>query len=80
MKEEITLTGWVARDAYFDALSGMGLIIHDKKPTRSGVEWVSVFPLMHLNWNLFPDLTWEDEPLEVEITIKQKNMKQIIEI
>ena len=27
---------------------------------------------MILNPNLFPNLTWEDEPIEVELTLKKK--------
>lgn len=65
-----TLKGWVARDSVEDAFNGCGLILHCKKPWRTGGEWSNQTIAMHLPWNMFPDLKWEDEPIEVELTIK----------
>ena len=63
------MKGWVARDSREDGLLGLGLIVHFKKPTRQGDAWSSETIWMHLPWNLFPELKWEDEPKEVEIRI-----------
>ena len=65
------IKGWAARDEY-------GLWLYREKPYRvEGVfysHWTdkngpnSEFPI---NINIFPELTWEDEPIEVEILIRK---------
>ena len=70
--ESYTVTGWVARDSSEDDFVGTGLILHDKKPTRVLGNWSSQTIAMHLPKEYFPSLKWEDDPLEVEISIKQK--------
>ena len=68
-EEEPTIKGWVARDSCEDAFNGCGLILHHSKPWRTGAEWSNRTIAMHLPWGMFPDLKWEDEPIEVELTI-----------
>lgn len=62
---------WVARDKDGE------LVLYKGKPVRSHSKdkWVS----FGVNWenftideSLFPDLKWEDEPIEVELTIKHQ--------
>lgn len=65
------IKGWVARDSVEDAFNGCGLILHHSKPWRIGGEWSSQTIAMHLPWSMFPDLCWQDEPIEVELTIKK---------
>lgn len=63
------IKGWVARDE-------CGLLFYRKKPYRyDGIfysHWTdessSEIPL---DDNLFPELTWEDEPVEVELIIRK---------
>ncbi len=62
--------GWVARDSKLDPLFGLGLCIHYKKPNRLVDCWEDKTILMHLDWDLYPDLKWEDEPKEVEIILR----------
>ena len=69
--EEYKIKGWVARDQQVDGFWGNGLILHHSKPTREGNEWSSKTIAMHLPLNFFPELTWESEPIEVELTIKK---------
>lgn len=70
------INGWVARDRYND------LFLYTEEPHRINCgalfgnhtdSWscdnLSFFPLDN---GLFPDLTWSDEPTEVELTIKRK--------
>ena len=71
MNEEYKIKGWVARDKYFDPLFGNGLILHSQKPTRDRNEWSGESILIHLPNRLFPDLSFDDEPIEVELIIKK---------
>lgn len=71
MNEEYKIKGWVARDKQVDGFWGNGLILHHSKPTREGNEWSSKTIAMHLPNELFPDLSFDDEPIEVELTIKK---------
>lgn len=65
---EATIRGWVARD------KDKHLMLHQVCPQR--VLFVDGFPpeegSIDLPQNLFPDLTWESDPIEVEIVIKPK--------
>lgn len=65
---DTVIQGWVARDD-----DGQLLYLYDSMPTRGINMWNDHGSLLtHLNDNLFPDLTWESEPIEVEIIIKRK--------
>lgn len=49
------------------------LFTHNKPERRKLMgDWIGR-PSMALDSNLFPDLTWDDDPIEVELTIKRKN-------
>lgn len=70
--------GWVARDSVEDAFIGTGLILHHSKPTRTGGEWSSLTIAMHLPSKMFPEITWESEPVEVELLIRKvESTKQV---
>lgn len=67
--EKTVISGWAARD------KDGALQLWESMPQRSDItfdEWGMVRGLMLLPTQLFPDLTWESEPLEVEIIIKRK--------
>ena len=68
--------GWVARDKYNDPLAGVGLIFHYTRPTRCNGEWSSSTIAMHLSYDMFPDLKWEDDPIEVDLLIVKKDDKK----
>ena len=68
-EKEPTIKGWVARDGVEDAFNGCGLILHHSRPWRAGGEWSNRTIAMHLPWEMFPDLKWADDPIEVELTI-----------
>lgn len=65
------LTGWVARDSEYDPYFGLGLVLFKEKPERTCDYWSGEIA-SQLPWELFPDLKLEDEPMEVEITIRRK--------
>lgn len=75
--EDTVIQGWVCRDKKDKAL-----YLHAEKPYRaqSGCDvwdgpdwWESDCPyLLPLDKSLFPNLTWESDPIEVEIIIKRK--------
>jgi len=65
-----TFKVWLARDSREDIMFGLGLCVHNRKPTRGVDAWSAETILFHLPWNDFPEVTWEDEPKEVELTIK----------
>lgn len=75
--EDTVIQGWVARNRYNE------LYLYTEKPHRiiCGIvfgehtdAWssgdLSFFPL---DKELFPDISWDDDPIEVEIIIKIKN-------
>ena len=76
-EKDTVIQGWVCRDKKDDALN-----LHAEEPyrTQSGYQigdkpdwWESdCASFLPLDKNLFPDLTWESEPEEVEIIIKRK--------
>lgn len=66
--------GWLARQR--DSVSP-NLCLYDKKPIREDNGWGDEFwngglNKIPLNPEMFPDLTWEDEPIKVEYTIRKK--------
>lgn len=65
---DTVIQGWVARDD-----DGQLLYLYGSMPTRGINMWNGHGSLLTpLNTGLYPDLTWESEPQEVEITIKRK--------
>lgn len=72
MSKNITFSGWLARDSREDPVFGLGLFLHHTKPIRDIDSWSGLTIMMPLPWDSFPGLKWEDEPIEVEIIIKQK--------
>lgn len=67
--EESVISGWAARD------KDGNLFAYCKKPERNEElqVWMGGFADFGLRNSLFPDLTWDDDPIEVELTIKRKN-------
>lgn len=65
---DTVIQGWVARDK-----SGY-LVLHYKKPHRTlgNAKWYSAQSQKSLPRDSFPDLTWESDPIEVELIIKRK--------
>lgn len=72
-QDAYTITGWVARNDK----DGM-LYWYSDKPTRGDGFWNSIdeqvfdVQLLYLPDAAFPSLHWEDEPIEVTLTIKRK--------
>lgn len=63
--EDAVISGWVARD-----MDG-SVFLYQNEPDRNVYEWRAY--MMHsLPESSFPSLTWDDDPMEVEITIKPK--------
>lgn len=58
---------WIARD------KDGTLSLYRDKPVRAGIEpyrwWGDEVDGFDLDSSLFPNLTWEDEPIEVDLTI-----------
>lgn len=77
---EYKLQGWVARDECSGDESN--LYIGQQKPKRiSGTAqgfgmWCDYGEFMALPADMFPQLTYKDEPVEVEIIIKTKSTAQ----
>lgn len=70
---DTVIQGWVARD---DGERWHERELHlftRNKPERRKLmgDWIGR-PSMTLDSNLFPDLTWDDDPQEVELIIKRK--------
>ena len=71
MTKEDKLKAWVARDKFNDGLS----IYSVAKPQRERWFWSNDgnkgASRMFINKELFPELSWEDEPIEVELIIRK---------
>ena len=71
MIKEEKLKAWVARDKFFDGLS----IYSVAKPRRERGFWSNDSnkgaSRMFINKELFQELSWEDEPIEVELIIRK---------
>lgn len=72
LTEALTINGWVARD------KSDKLYIYGKKPVKDdefGI-WLNDFDdhlsFIELDKAHLPEITWETEPVEVELTIKLK--------
>lgn len=68
---DTVIQGWMARDADGD------LNFYYDKPRREKAVWDEPQywigeTQIDLDPDLFPDLTWDDDPIEVEIVIKRK--------
>lgn len=62
---EATISGWVCRD------KDGALCLYYENPMRGKEEWFGNYNC-HLPEYSFPSLTWQDDPIEVEIIIKPK--------
>lgn len=69
----ITMQGWVCRDKIWDKeLQDSDLFLAMEKPQRD-LElgcWFNMGYIIPLKTELWPDLKWDDEPVEVEILVK----------
>lgn len=65
---DTVISGWVARDA-----DGT-LWVFSQKPMRIGSNhWEGEAADFVLSQDTYPDLTWDDDPQEVETILKRKN-------
>lgn len=74
--QETVISGWVCRDKYWDKdMFASDLFLAMEKPDRheEWKSWVSMGAYIPLNSELFPDLTWDSDPIEVELIIKIKD-------
>lgn len=72
--EDTVISGWVCRDKERVEPFTSDLFLAFEKPTRieEWDKWGDMGDYVELDSSLFPDLTWDDAPLEVEIIIKKK--------
>ena len=67
--ENTKIKGWVARNDFY--LNDDSLRLFFEKPQRDGnYGWKSFKPYINLRRESFRHLRWQDEPIEVELTIK----------
>ena len=74
--EETKLKGWVARQRPSVCPN---LCLYEVKPERKDNGYGDLFwhsrawtKSIRLNSEMFPDLKWDDEPIEVEIILRRK--------
>jgi len=74
MNGKYKIKGWVARDQITGG-DKTNLYFGYEKPTRikTGLynTWFGFGDFISLPKEMFPELTWKDEPIEVEFTIKK---------
>ena len=64
------ITGWVSRSHSYGSL-----ILPQDKPERN--DYANTVMCWYLDDNFFPDLKCEDEPTEVELTLRKKTSDRI---
>jgi len=74
--QEYKIKGWITRDKPGYGNSRGWLRLHFRKPEKTVRDWNSkdefdVDDSQILNDDMFPNLTWESEPLEVELLIRK---------
>lgn len=85
-KKEVIVKGFVAVDNGGDKMTwnptGRRVAFFPKKPVRDLLTdrhyWaahISPYDVIHLGYEDFPKLKWEDEPIEVEVVIKAQKGK-----
>ena len=65
MKQEEKIKGWIARDSYPEKLH-----FFERKPRKDGLCWNYGYRRIELPTELFPEIKWSSEPIEVELIIK----------
>lgn len=81
--DETAIRGWVCRDQPNSFSHKGNLNLFTEKPERDWYDWNDMIygffnlansdvKVIALDPSLFPEITWESEPQEVEITIKIK--------
>lgn len=69
--ETCTLEGWVARDCFLG-----NICLFERKPIRSSEQelgiWKCFYSVLTLPKEAFPKLRWENNPVEVKVTITPK--------
>jgi hypothetical protein len=73
------IKGWIARDRFVQWTSrgpvfdGIGaLVFYRQKPEKQGkYMWYAKGDKIHLDKNEFPDLKYEDGPIEIELIIRK---------
>ena len=74
-RDKITIHGWVARDGEQPNGDKPGLVLYSAPPRRLK-DWPSwtvggrLDHYMNLPAEAFPGLAWEDDPMDVEVTIR----------
>lgn len=66
MNEEYKIKVWVARDQ-----DGCLFIGKEKPIGNVNLSWIVAEEYFPFDTELFPELTWENSPIEVELTIKK---------
>lgn len=72
---ETVIQGWVCRDKYWQKdIFPSDLFLAMEKPKRNEEwkTWTDLGAYIPLNTQLFPDHTWDSDPIEVELIIKRK--------
>lgn len=64
-KPEVKLTGWVARDENGE------IYAYEDYPEKDSEMWIGSNSML-LDRKSFPNIKWEDEPMEVKVTITRK--------
>ena len=69
--ETCTLEGWIARDCFLG-----NICLFERKPIRSSEQelgiWKCFYSVFTLPKEAFPKLRWENDPVEVKVTITLK--------
>lgn len=67
---------YLARDAYKNRLN-----LFENKPNKDGLFWIDKGQHLILDENSYPEVTWENSPVKVELVkVQEKESEGIIKI
>lgn len=69
-KQTVTIDAWVARNKHIDADSNTDLVLGKERPTLNYNTWCSMEEYFPLPQDAFPNITFENSPQKVKVTIE----------
>lgn len=69
-KQAVTINAWVARNKCVDNYSNTNLVLGKERPTLHNGTWCSMEEYFPLPQDAFPNITFENSPKKVKVTIE----------
>ena len=74
-KQAVTIEAWVARDKHIDVDSNTDLVLGKERPTFCHDMWCNMEEYYPLPKDALPEVTFENSPKKVKVTIEMEDEK-----